>query len=58
MYSSCAVEQGTDVDLTFRHRASSVKDRRFAPLQRTLFIYLINQYISQSDIFLDGASLI
>ena len=24
---------------TFRHRASSIKDRRFVTLQRTLFIY-------------------
>ena len=31
--------------LTFRHRASSIKDRRFATPQRTLFIYLINKYI-------------
>ena len=35
--------------LTFRHRASSIQDRRFATLQRTLFIYLINKYISLSD---------
>ena len=38
--------------LTFRHRASSVQDRRFATLQRTLFIYLMNKYISLSDICL------
>ena len=38
--------------LTFRHRASSIQDRRFAALQRTLFIYLINKYISLSDICL------
>ena len=38
--------------LPFRHRASSIKDRRFATLQRTLFIYLINKYISLSDICL------
>ena len=38
--------------LTFRHRASSTQDRRFATLQRTLFIYLINKYISLSDICL------
>ena len=31
--------------LTFRHRASSIQDRRFATLQRTLFMYLINKYI-------------
>ena len=28
------------------------RDRRFASLQRTLFIYLINKYISLSDICL------
>ena len=38
--------------LTFRHRASSIQDRHFATLQRTLFIYLINIYISLSDICL------
>ena len=38
--------------LTFRHRTSSILDRRFAALQRTLFIYLINKYISLSDICL------
>ena len=38
--------------LTFRHRASSIQDRRFATLQRTLFIYFINKYISLSDICL------
>ena len=38
--------------LTFRHRASSVQDRRFATLQRTFFIYLMNKYISLSDICL------
>ena len=38
--------------LTFRHRASSIQDRRFATLQRTLFIYLIDKYISLSDICL------
>ena len=40
------------VGLTFRHRASSIQDRSFATLQRTLFIYLINKYISLSDICL------
>jgi len=40
------------VELTFRHRASSIWDRGFATLQRTLFIYLINKYISFSDICL------
>ena len=38
--------------LTFRHRASSIQDRRFATLQRRLFIYLINKYISLYDICL------
>ena len=38
--------------LTVRHRASSIYDRHFATLQRTLFIYLINKYISLSDICL------
>ena len=38
--------------LNFRHRASSIQDRCFATLQRTLFIYLINKYISLSDICL------
>jgi len=38
--------------LTFRHRASSVWYMRFSALQRTLFIYLINKYISLSDIYL------
>ena len=38
--------------LTFRHRASSVQDMHFATLQRTLFIYLINKYISLTDICL------
>jgi len=38
--------------LTFRHRASSIEDRHFATLQRALFIYLINKYISLSDICL------
>ena len=38
--------------LTFRHRASSIQDRHFATLHRTLFIYLINKYISLSDICL------
>ena len=38
--------------LNFRHRASSIYDRRFAAIQRTLFIYLINKCISLSDICL------
>jgi len=39
-------------ELTFRHRASYIQDRRFATLQKTLFIYLINKNISLSDICL------
>ena len=39
----------TKTRLTFRHRASSIQDRRFATLKRTLFIYLIKKYISLSD---------
>ena len=38
--------------LTFRHRSFSMQDRRFATLQRTLIIYLINKYISLSVICL------
>ena len=38
--------------LTFRHRVSCIQDRRFTTLQRTLFMYLINKYISLSDICL------
>ena len=38
--------------LNFRQRASFIYDRRFTNLQRTLFIYLINKYISLSDICL------
>ena len=38
--------------LTFKHCASSIQDRRFTTLQRMLFIYLINKYISLSDICL------
>ena len=38
--------------LTFRHRSFFMQDRCFATLQRTLFIYLINKYISLSDICL------
>jgi len=38
--------------LTFRHRASSTYNRCFATLQRMLFIYLINKYISLSGICL------
>ena len=38
--------------LAFRHLASSIQDRRLATLHRTLFMYLINKYISLSDICL------
>ena len=38
--------------LTFRHLASSVYDRRFTTHERMHFIYLINKYISLSDIYL------
>ena len=33
----------TLITLTFMHRASSLQDRRFATLQTTLLIYLINK---------------
>jgi len=42
----------TSTHLTFMHHASSIQDRRFATLQRTLLIYLINKYVSLSDISL------
>ena len=45
-------EKASVIVLIFRHRASCIQDRRFATLQRTLFIYLINKYISLSDICL------
>jgi hypothetical protein len=32
--------------LTFRSHASSIEDRSSATLQKTLFMYLINKYIS------------
>jgi len=46
--------KGSKTLLTFRHRSFSMQDMRFATLQRTLFIYLINKYrpISLSDIYL------
>ena len=55
--SVCILGQGVLCKtLTFRHRASSIQDRRFAVLQRTLYIYIyiykINKYISLSDICL------
>ena len=47
------IETWPHSELTFRHRASYIyRDRHFATLQRTLFIYLINKYISLSDICL------
>ena len=46
-------DSGLLVQLTYRHRASSIEDRRFATLQRTLSMYLINKYISLSDICLN-----
>ena len=49
--SQCSIVYGVS-KLSFRHRTSSIQDRRFASLQRTLFIYLINKYISLSDICL------
>ena len=49
--TSCS-SSGRQILLTFRHRASCIEDRRFATLLRTLFIYLINKYISLSDICL------
>ena len=48
------LRQGNHVLLTFRHRATPIQDRRFATLQRMLFIYLINKYISLTDICLTG----
>ena len=50
--SRVAVVWVSSLGLTFRHRASSIQDRHFATLQRTLFVYLINKYISLSDICL------
>jgi len=44
--------QCSRIQLTFSDRASCIWDRRFATLQRTIFVYLINKYISLSDIFL------
>ena len=38
--------------LTFRRLNPVYRDRRFVTLQRMLFIYLINKYISLSDICL------
>ena len=42
----------SSAQLNFRLHASSIQDRRFATLQRTLFNYLINKYTSLSDICL------
>ena len=50
---NCLIRKGgTGNQLTFRHRASSIKDRSFATLQRKFFMYLINKCISLSDICL------
>ena len=38
--------------LNFKHRGSCILGQAFHTLQRTLFIYLINKYISLSDICL------
>ena len=38
--------------LNFRHCVSCIQDRRFTAIHRTLFMYLINKYISFSDICL------
>ena len=46
------LEKAMHCRLTFRHCASSIQDRHFTTLQRTLFIYLINKYISLTDICL------
>ena len=46
------IETWPHSELTFRHRGPLYRDRRLATLQRTLFIYLINKYISLSDICL------
>jgi len=48
----CLMKNAEVISLTFRRRASSIQDRRFSALQRRLFIYLINNYISLSDICL------
>ena len=43
--STCffCIQENMIAILTFRHRASSVQDRRFATLQRVLFIYKVVQ---------------
>ena len=41
-----------DLNRMYRIVRPVYRDRRFATLQRTLFIYLINKYISLSDICL------
>ena len=45
------IETWPHSELTFRHCASSIY-RCFATLQRTLFVYLMNKYISFSEICL------
>ena len=46
------ISELSGVGLTFRHRASCILGQAFTILQRTLFIYLIDRYISLSDICL------
>ena len=46
------IETWPHSELTFRRRLPLYRDRRFATLQGTLFVYLINKYISLSDICL------
>ena len=40
----CYIKHVRATYLTFRHRASLIEDRRFATVQITIFIYLINKY--------------
>ena len=47
-----SINKNLTLCLNVRHRASSIQDRHFATLHRTLFIYLINKYISLPDICL------
>jgi len=44
--------RNTACRLTFRHRASFILGQEFRYSPRTLFIYLINKYISLSDVCL------
>jgi hypothetical protein len=56
-YEDVGIDFSLLLDLTFRHRASFIYDRRFVALQRMLFVYLINKYISLSDICLTAHHL-